>query len=157
MTLDLRGEAYAASRISSTLKGSTNNSDGCRPSQPKLLRFQLLPQTLQPSEFVCRSVRSRKLRPKTLSVMKAFKRELGSCSLDCFSACAKVDSRPLCPNRIIGPLRQVSNLAQGSDHCTYSAEALRVLSDMRPQVLQGCNETGCDTGHPQPARHEDLE
>ena len=31
MTVDLRGAAYAASRISSTLKGSINNSDGCRP------------------------------------------------------------------------------------------------------------------------------
>jgi hypothetical protein len=28
------------------------NSDGCRPLQPKFLLCQLLPQTLQPSEFV---------------------------------------------------------------------------------------------------------
>src|ERR1700693_1208478 len=28
------------------------NSDGCRPSQPKLLLSQSLPPTLQPSEFV---------------------------------------------------------------------------------------------------------
>jgi hypothetical protein len=36
-------------------KVELNNSDGCRPPQPKFLRFQSLPQTLQPSEFVCRS------------------------------------------------------------------------------------------------------
>jgi hypothetical protein len=29
-----------------------NNSDGCRPPQPKFLLCQSLPQTLQPSEFV---------------------------------------------------------------------------------------------------------
>src|ERR1700719_829504 len=37
--------------------------------------------------------------------------------------CANVDSRPSCANRIIQPLRQVSNLAQRSDHCANSAEA----------------------------------
>ena len=43
--------------------------------------------------------------------------------LDCFSACAKVDSRPSCANRMIRSLRQVSSLAQGSDLRTHSAEA----------------------------------
>ena len=32
-------------------KAALDNSDGCRPPQPKLLRFQLLPQTLQASEL----------------------------------------------------------------------------------------------------------
>jgi hypothetical protein len=36
------------------LTAGLTNSDGCRPPQPKSLFFQQLPQTLQPSEFVCR-------------------------------------------------------------------------------------------------------
>jgi methyl acetate hydrolase len=43
-----------------------NNSDGCRPPQPKFLSFQQLLRSLQPSEFVCRGGDSRKLRLKTL-------------------------------------------------------------------------------------------
>ena len=39
------------------------------PPQPNFLLFQSLPQTLQPSEFVCRTRDSRKLRPKTLPVL----------------------------------------------------------------------------------------
>src|ERR1700733_2102448 len=54
------------------------------------------------------------------------------------------NSRPLCANRIIRPLRQVSTLAQGCDHYSYGRGA-RILSDMPPQILQGCNRTGCDT------------
>jgi nucleoside-diphosphate-sugar epimerase len=32
----------------------------------------------------------------------------------------------------------------------------RILSDMRPQVFQECNEIGCDTGHQHPATRGDL-
>jgi hypothetical protein len=35
-----------------TYRAALNNSDGCRPPQPKFLLCQSLPQTLQPSEFV---------------------------------------------------------------------------------------------------------
>src|ERR1700733_15097010 len=53
------------------------------------------------------------------------------------------NSRPLCANRIIRPLRRLLTLAQGRDHCTQSAEA-RILSEWPRRILQGCNETGCN-------------
>jgi hypothetical protein len=44
--------AYAASRISSNLKGTTKQFGWLQASQSKFLLFQSLLQTLQPSEFV---------------------------------------------------------------------------------------------------------
>jgi hypothetical protein len=51
--VDLRGpEEVNAREPSGSGKIGLNNSDGCRPAQPKFLLCQSLPQTLQPSEFV---------------------------------------------------------------------------------------------------------
>jgi hypothetical protein len=51
MTVDLRGAAYAASRISSTLKGSTKQFGWLQASATKLSLPSVTPEALQPSEF----------------------------------------------------------------------------------------------------------
>jgi hypothetical protein len=52
MTVDLRGAAYAASRISSTLKGSAKQFGWLQAAATRISSLSSLPQTLQPSEFV---------------------------------------------------------------------------------------------------------
>ena len=51
MTVDLRGAAYAASRISSTLKGSTKQFGWLQAPATKLLLPKELRRTPQPSEL----------------------------------------------------------------------------------------------------------
>jgi hypothetical protein len=62
MTIDLRGAAYAASRISSTLKGSTKQFGWLQATATKASSLSITSANLQPSEFVYRSRDSRKLR-----------------------------------------------------------------------------------------------
>jgi hypothetical protein len=52
MTVDLRGAAYAASRISSTLKSSTKQFGWLQASATKVSSLSITSANLQPSEFV---------------------------------------------------------------------------------------------------------
>jgi hypothetical protein len=63
MTVDLRGAAYAASRISSMLKGNTKQFGWLQAAATKRSSLSVTSANLQPSEFVCRKSVAKALSP----------------------------------------------------------------------------------------------
>src|SRR3977135_3905852 len=55
MTFDLARAAYAASQISSNLKGSTKQFGWLQAPATKISFLSAILRTLQPSEFICRT------------------------------------------------------------------------------------------------------